>query len=107
MLVVFGKTEDAKVQTQIETIREQEAELADRDMVVLHVTADNVTPIFGSAGGLDAKTLTREARANGKAFEAVLIGKDGGIKLRSDDVVGSLALFDLIDRMPMRQAGQK
>ncbi|NTF08409.1 DUF4174 domain-containing protein [Agrobacterium rubi] len=107
VLVVFGKTEDAKVQKQIETVREQEAELADRDMVVLHVTDDRVTPIFGSAGGLDAKTLTREAGANGKAFEAVLIGKDGGIKLRSDDVVGSVALFDLIDRMPMRQAGQK
>lgn len=107
VLVVFGQTEDAKVQKQITTIRAQEAELADRDMVVLHVTQDKVTPIFGNAGGIDAQALTREAGADGKSFEAVLIGKDGGVKLRSEDVVGSVALFDLIDRMPMRRAGQK
>ncbi|NTF32882.1 DUF4174 domain-containing protein [Rhizobium skierniewicense] len=106
VLLVFGQTDDAKVKKQITTIRAEEAELADRDMVVLHVTQNNVTTIFGKADGIDAQALARETGADGNSFKAVLIGKDGGIKLRSEDVVGSVALFDLIDRMPMRRAGQ-
>ena len=36
-------------------------------------------------------------------FTALLIGKDGGEKLRSDTPVGPADLFPLIDTMPMRQ----
>ena len=39
----------------------------------------------------------------GAPFWIVLIGKDGGVKLRSDDA-GLDQIFDLIDSMPMRQA---
>ncbi|AXV17407.1 hypothetical protein CYG48_12565 [Neorhizobium sp. SOG26] len=36
-------------------------------------------------------------------IHAVLVGKDGGIKLKTTDVLGESDLFGLIDRMPMRQ----
>jgi len=36
----------------------------------------------------------------------VLVGKDGGMKLRETRPVSAEALLLLIDRMPMRQAGQ-
>lgn len=42
----------------------------------------------------DAKTGT---------FAAVLVGKDGGEKFRSDEPVRPEDLFDLIDDMPMRR----
>ena len=40
-------------------------------------------------------------------FEIVLIGKDGGEKLRQGQVLSSEKLFGLIDAMPMRQAERK
>lgn len=44
----------------------------------------------------------------GNGFSIVLIGKDGGIKLRRDRPVDVAELTNLIDTMPMRQreAGQ-
>ena len=37
-------------------------------------------------------------------FTFVLIGKDGGEKLRSNQLVSTKKLFGLIDQMPMRQS---
>lgn len=37
-------------------------------------------------------------------FEVILIGLDGGVKLRQKDILEPLQLFSLIDSMPMRQA---
>lgn len=36
-------------------------------------------------------------------FLFVLIGKDGGVKYRSETPVSTLQLFEIIDAMPMRQ----
>ena len=38
-----------------------------------------------------------------KAFTFILIGKDGGEKMRSDTVVSTQQLFAIIDAMPMRK----
>ena len=37
------------------------------------------------------------------AFAAVLVGKDGGAKLRSDRPIPSARLFETVDEMPMRR----
>jgi len=37
------------------------------------------------------------------SFSVMVIGKDGGIKLRSEEVIEPDELFSVIDRMPMRQ----
>ena len=37
-----------------------------------------------------------------EGFQAVLIGKDGGVKFRWNEVVAPAAVFDLVDAMPMR-----
>ncbi|WP_299366665.1 DUF4174 domain-containing protein [Winogradskyella sp.] len=48
--------------------------------------------------------LFDEYNAEGVEFKIVLIGLDGGIKLKqNDNVLTSEILFSTIDRMPMRQ----
>lgn len=42
-------------------------------------------------------------RFGGRGFVALLVGKDGGEKLRSGEPLGRAALFPLIDAMPMRR----
>ena len=41
------------------------------------------------------------------AFTFILVGKDGGEKLRSDTVVSAEQLFSIIDAMPMRKDEMK
>ncbi len=107
VLVVFGENADPQVRRQIAALKEQTDALGARDMVVLQVTPDSVTPVFGTAGELQPAQLRKDLKVTDDRFEIVLIGKDGGVKLRSKDVVSDAEVFDLIDRMPMRRAEQK
>lgn len=107
VLVLFGKSDDGKLRKQLDALAGQKPALADRDMVVLHVHGNEVETVFGDSAKLDANKIALEARAPAEQFEAVLVGKDGGITLRSEDVVSTVELFDLVDRMPMRQAEQR
>jgi hypothetical protein len=52
----------------------------------------------------DLLIVTREGAA---AFRVRLVGKDGEVKLDSNEPVGAAELFALIDAMPMRRAETK
>ena len=106
VIILFGGSGDQKLAKQVEVLKTQESGLAERDVVVMTVIGDEVRPVHGDATGVDARKLRQEADINGNTFEAVLIGKDGGVKLRSLYVVTGGKLFELIDSMPMRKAGQ-
>ena len=68
--------------------------LRERDIVVLSDTVPGTIP--GSGGAM--------RRALGvEGFEIVLVGKDGGVKLRSRMPITVEALFATIDAMPMRR----
>ncbi len=44
-----------------------------------------------------------DALRDGQGFQVLLIGKDGGIKMRSATPVAAEDILSLIDSMPMRQ----
>jgi hypothetical protein len=46
-------------------------------------------------------------RQGASSFAVVLVGKDGGEKRRSNDVVAVEELFAQIDAMPMRQSERR
>ncbi len=106
VLVLFGDADDRNLQCQIELLQAQSSQLTERDMVVLQVSDGRVRAIHGRGGNLDAAKLRADADIQGNRFHAVLVGKDGGVKLRSNEVVGDVEMFDFIDRMPMRRAGR-
>lgn len=66
------------------------AGLAERDVVVLSDTS-------ATADGALRRALDPQG------FEVLLIGKDGGVKLRERRPVSAAALFGAIDAMPMRR----
>jgi hypothetical protein len=106
VVLVFGNSSDSKIAQQIELLEGQEAELADRDMVIIRVTGEEARAVYGKASGLDASAIRKEANVSGDRFQVLLVGKDGGVKFRSDSVVRNVEIFDLIDSMPMRRAEQ-
>ncbi len=104
VVLVFGDAGDQKVARQISLLERQKGELADRDMVVIQVSGQQAHAVYGEAAVMDAGSLKKAADVSGNGFHIVLVGKDGGVKLRSEHVVTDVEMFDLIDRMPMRRA---
>ena len=72
-----------------------------RDLTIVEVVGDGIT---GAAD--DAASVRRKYRLPA-GFTAILIGKDGGEKLRSPRPFPAAALAETIDAMPMRRAGQR
>lgn len=90
-VVIFADTEnDPRFQQQIELLQARADELAERDVIVLTDTNPD------AAGALRKKLRPR-------GFMLVLIGKDGGVKLRKPFPWDVRELTRSIDKMPMRQ----
>lgn len=103
VLVVFANPGDPDATEQRRLLVEDTKALADRDMVVLEVVGDTLKPIYGTAAAVTAQELRKDAGIEeGSHFTAILVGKDGGIKLRATEPVALDQLFGLIDSMPMR-----
>ena len=90
----------------VETMRRIEAsrcDFAERDMVLGRILTDGTSTLDGRV--LDTKQAQRLMSKFGistDSFSVVLIGKDGGEKLRVADVPDLQAIYDVIDGMPMR-----
>lgn len=91
-LVIFAPFKnDADYLQQMAMLEKNKVQLAERDIVVLSDTAPK-----------DHGKL--RAQLNPKGFEVVLVGKDGGMKLRDQKPISAEVLFSTIDQMPMRRA---
>jgi hypothetical protein len=102
LLVVFAETGAGDYEQQVDLLNQAQDGLAERDMVVLAVQNGEVQAVFGSATELDAQSIRASLRQDEGGFEAVLIGKDGGVKRRWSQPVSVDELFAIIDAMPMR-----
>lgn len=106
VVLVFGSSASQTLLQQIDILKRQKAELDERKMVVISVSEGEASAVYGDAPALDPADLRKHAGIKSDGFQVVLVGMDGGIKLRSENVVSDVELFDLIDRMPMRRAGR-
>ncbi|WP_115719813.1 DUF4174 domain-containing protein [Gallaecimonas mangrovi] len=91
VLVFAPSTEDAHYRQQMALFEKAKNGLLARDIVVL-------TDTHPAASG------KLRSKIDPKGFEVILVGKDGGIKLRQTRPLTPDALFATIDRMPMRRA---
>ncbi len=73
----------------------------ERDLTIVEVVGDQVR-----GAGDTAPALRRKFRL-AATFTAILIGKDGGEKLRSAHPFSAAVLERTIDAMPMRRAGRR
>jgi len=103
-LVISAPTAgDAALARQRALLAGEADALAERDMVVIEIVGDEAWVASGEPRSFAAEALGRHLRLPPGGFAAVLIGKDTGVKLRSNDPVSPTSLFALIDRMPMRR----
>jgi hypothetical protein len=77
--------------------------LAERDVAALFVVGDTVTAEKGADPGVAAAILRARFGVPGNAFRVILVGKDGGAKLRSNKPLQAETLIATIDALPLRQ----
>jgi hypothetical protein len=82
----------------------QQDEVSERDLIVFKIFETG--PSFMGTQRLDPPTATatrnKFAAPRGR-FTSILVGKDGGVKLRRNVQTHLTDIFALIDAMPMRQ----
>jgi hypothetical protein len=105
LLMVFAPSaRDARYQKLAGELESQMHEIIDRDLLVFHVfdigqSRVNQTVISKPA----ANALQKRLSITSGQFTVVLVGKDGGEKLRQESPVDLEEILSLIDSMPMRQ----
>ena len=106
IILLFGENKEAAL------LKEQQAQAEvyrtgydDRDLLQFQITPEQViTPQGESLGAKAASDFYARYDVSPGRFTAILIGKDGGEKLRrTDEKLGHELLFRTIDAMPMRQ----
>lgn len=96
-----GDTEDLARQR---TILSGESDgLEERDMAVIVLDGATVQSWLGPSVLATADAVRAQLGLPKDRFSVVLVGKDGGIKLRSADPVAVEQIFALIEGMPMRR----
>ena len=107
VLLVFAPSgQDPRLDEQQRMLSEDREGAAERDLVLV--------PVAGTGPASKATGRTIDEAGNRRlreryavaagTFSVLLIGKDGGVKLRSRSVVPAARLFALVDAMPMRRA---
>lgn len=108
LLLVFAPvTQDPRLAAQRLRVSEDSRGFRDRDLVVIEIVARSVWIAGERVRWLDSFALRSLFEIEENEFATVLIGKDGGQKLRRDGLMPTSLLFATIDAMPMRRQEMK
>ncbi|WP_299529381.1 DUF4174 domain-containing protein [Ulvibacterium sp.] len=89
---------------QLEKFSKTQKEMIDRDLILFIVADKDVFTQNGHVQGMSLKDVYDTAGVSKKFKGILLIGKDGGAKLKEEFLIHPQLVFDLIDGMPMRKA---
>ena len=105
VLVLFSHSEsDASFQLQRKGLASSAEEVLDRELMILEIVEQGQSRAGNQPlSGKSVQDIRKRLGVVGGSFQVLLIGKDGGVKLRSSEPVSMKDLFGLIDSMPMRQ----
>lgn len=105
LLLVFAPSEESSpYQILKEQLKRQTEGIIDRDLLVFHVFEKGESRIGDVLLSREqALSLRRHFSIASGRFTLILIGKDGGQKLREEVMADLAKIFSIIDSMPMRQ----
>lgn len=105
LLLLFAPSPDEADYAKLkQDLSSQAEEVRDRDLLVFHILESGETKLGNSQLSESSGDYLRERFSiKPGAFTLLLIGKDGGVKLRREGQVELSEIFALMDTMPMRQ----
>ena len=105
LLLFAPSASDPRLGETVRRIEASRCDFAARDMVLGLIVTEGTSTLDGRiVDTSQARRLLSEFGIGANAFSAVLIGKDGGEKLRVNEVPDLATIYAVIDAMPMRSA---
>ena len=103
-LLLFAPTDsDPRLVETMRRIDASRCDFVDRDMVLGRIVTEGTSTLDGHVvDPTQAQRLVSEFGIGADSFSVVLIGKDGGEKLRVAGIPDLQAIYAVIDGMPMR-----
>ena len=103
LLIFASRPDDPGLLAQMHRLKDSAAGLETREVLLIAIPFNNPSPTDVSLTPAEALAARRRFGVAPADFTVILLGKDGGEKLRSRNPVSFEKLRDLIDAMPMRQ----
>jgi len=103
-VILILSEDNAAFQRQMLAFKANEKGMNERSLVVYHLKPDEYQQIIPQSDVQKSANLFEKYKQANVSFEVILIGLDGGIKLRQKDFLSCEKLFATIDSMPMRSA---
>lgn len=104
LIILLSKNETSeKIKEQIIILHQNPEALRERKLRLIHAVPGKSRNLFPIITDWKYSNLYEDL-SNNNDVEIVLIGLDGGEKLRQTESIKTKQLFDLIDSMPMRKA---
>jgi hypothetical protein len=107
VLLIFSNGDNRLAEAQLNVAASNASGFRERDLILVGLAGsmpDVPTALLSSADDVAARKRFHVAAGQ---FTVILIGKDGGEKLRSDHPIAWKTLQQTIDSMPMRQSEMK
>lgn len=107
LIIKTSNENDSKYKEQLQEFAKSNSELAQRKLILYQIVGDKYRKTDYEKLELnhsweDLKSRNNDIVEGSDNFEVVLIGLDGGVKLKKREVLKKEELFSLIDSMPMR-----
>lgn len=103
LLIFAPRPDDPQLQIQLRTLQEHAVEARERQLIPVALPYNSPSPTAAQLSSEEATTVRRRFHVNPQSFVVILIGKDGGSKLRATKPFSMRKLEETIDAMPMRQ----
>jgi hypothetical protein len=101
VLAIFEGSPDDRPAVQDDLLRHENEALMKRDIAVLRIAGGGVFQLFDEPYDLSADDIREDLDGPSQdEFEVVLVGRDGTIKLRSQQPMSCAALFAAMDNLP-------
>lgn len=110
VVVLFSDdVKNEKVDQQLSEFHNQEESLADRKLVIYTIQGKTTYVFDAKSNMLESSKIKLDNQLinelkDASNFVIVLIGLDGGVKLKSEKVRSRKSIYDKIDGMPMRRS---
>ena len=104
VIVLTDQPTNAAYVQQLQELQRDEAALTERRILVYQSIPQQYRIGLGDEDWAQSSSIYEQYKRSDTPFEVLLIGLDGGVKLRRTEPVAQADLFSLIDQMPMRQA---
>ena len=103
LLIFAPNAEDSQLKLQLSLLQEHASDIKERDLVPVALTYSGESATETHFAKAEADAARRRLHVSPGKFAVILLGKDGGEKLRSSQPLDMQKLITTIDAMPMRQ----